>query len=55
MDRADVLKYLEWFHRECDSGPAHSDVIIGLQDQFEEETGTLVPERYRYRDDFEND
>lgn len=49
------LEYLQWFASHADFGPAHMDVMIWLQDQYEAKTGKRVPEGYRYRDDIDEE
>ena len=49
--RATELEYLEWFRCNADFGPAHEDVIQILDEEFEEETGKLVPKGWRQADD----
>ncbi len=44
---ATEIEYLRWFFINCDFGPAHSDVMLEMYDDFERETGTAVPIDYR--------
>ena len=46
MPQASELEYLQWFFANADFGPAHSDVIEMLNEQFEQETGKCLPEGY---------
>lgn len=48
MDKATELEYLQWFYANADFGPAHGDVMIGLQEEFTEKTGKAVPDGYEY-------
>ena len=41
------LKWLEWFANNVDFGPAHGDVMIMMQEQYEKETGRPVPEAWK--------
>ena len=43
------LEFLEWFFEDCNFGPAHEDVISCMVDDYEEQTGQVVPEEYDYR------
>jgi hypothetical protein len=36
--------WIEWFYANADFGPAHSDVMIMMMDDFEEETGKSLPD-----------
>jgi hypothetical protein len=40
------LEFLRWFYSTCDFGPAHSDVIDMLKEQYVAETGKPIPEGY---------
>lgn len=42
----DELEYLQFFHSECDFGPAHEDVVYLINQAFTEETGKPVPGGY---------
>ena len=42
----DELEYLQWFYGACDFGPAHSDVIYIMKENYKEETGKNIPEGY---------
>lgn len=46
-ETATEMEWLEWFCQACDFGPAHEDVVMLMQEQFEEETGKRVPEMWR--------
>lgn len=45
-ERAAELEWLKWFYQNCDFGPADGDVRASLRDEFQQETGKLVPEGY---------
>ena len=47
---ATELEYLRWFFIHIDFGPAHEDVVDLLNDQFQEQTGRLLPEGYGRED-----
>ena len=49
--RADELEYLRWFASVVDFGPADDDVQRAYQEDFEQETGKLVPEGWRIAGD----
>lgn len=49
QDYATELEYLAWFYANADFGPAHEDVMCGLQDDFKNATGRRVPKDYDYR------
>jgi hypothetical protein len=42
------LEYLRWFRINADFGPSEGDVIIGMEERYEEETGNKVPEQWKY-------
>lgn len=46
--QATELEWLQWFYQNADFGPAHEDVIMILQEEFEEETGKQIPKGYKY-------
>lgn len=48
MNKATPLEYLKWFYMNADFGPAHSDVMYGLNERFKEDTGKDIPEEYVY-------
>jgi len=48
MEQATELEYLQWFFANADFGPAHDDVIIGMEEEFREETGKEIPDGYTY-------
>lgn len=48
MEKATELEYLQWFYANCDFGPAHCDVILGMEEEFRDETGLEVPDGYGY-------
>lgn len=43
---ATELEWLEYFYEEADFGPAHEDVVMIIQEQFEQETGKKIPKGY---------
>ena len=45
-ERATELEWLQYFYDMADFGPAHSDVVSIIQDQFMKETGKELPEGY---------
>ena len=49
--KATELEYLKWFYLDCDFGPAHSDVIYYMKEQFKEETGKELPDGYEEDED----
>ena len=53
MERATELEYLKWFRINADFGPASSDVIDGLNEDFMNETGKNLPEGWNYSQDGE--
>lgn len=52
-ERATELEYLEWFRLNADFGPADSDVIDGMNQDFMRETGKNLPEGWNYACDGE--
>lgn len=40
----DEFQYLKWFRCNADFGPAHSDVVHYMHEQFKQETGKQIPE-----------
>lgn len=48
---ASELEYLKWYRQNIDFGPAHGDVILCLDEQFEEESGKRVPKNWRDEED----
>jgi len=44
---ATELEYLRWIYRNMNFGPAHGDVMLGLQEYFKKRTGKEIPEEYR--------
>ena len=46
-DAMDSRHWLEWFFQNADFGPADTDVRMIMQEQYEKETGRLVPDDYR--------
>lgn len=41
------LDYLRYFHTHADFGPAHTDVVMAIQRQYEQ-SGKQVPEGWKY-------
>ena len=52
-ERATELEYLEWFRLNADFGPADSDVIDGMNQDFMRKTGKNLPEGWNYACDGE--
>lgn len=52
-ERATELEYLEWFRFNADFGPAESDVIDCMNEQFMKQTGKNLPEGWNYASDGE--
>ena len=50
MKKATELEWLKWFFQNCDFGPAHGDVIMGMMDQFKNETKKELPDGYSQED-----
>lgn len=42
-----LVDYLEFFHKNADFGPAHTDVVMAIQAQYEA-TGKTVPATWKY-------
>ncbi len=53
LPRATELEYLTWFRQNADFGPAHGDVVNGMNQWFMEETGKNLPEGWNYLSDGE--
>lgn len=51
--RATELEYLKWFRNNADFGPASSDVIDALNEDFMETTGKNLPEGWNVAQDGE--
>ena len=47
-EKASELEYLRWFYAHADFGPAHSDVMMILNEDFVDETGLALPDGYEY-------
>ena len=48
-DLFNEIKFLRWFYENCDFGPAHSDVILIMQESFlDEDPDNVIPEGYKY-------
>jgi hypothetical protein len=52
-ERATELEYLTWFRITADFGPAHSDVVTILNEQFMRKTGKNLPEGWNIGEDGE--
>lgn len=39
--------WLEWFYTNADFGPAHSDVVQMMREEYEVKTGRKVPAAYQ--------
>ena len=52
-ERATELEYLTWFRVEADFGPAHSDVMEIINDEFMDKTGKNLPEGWNIGQDGE--
>lgn len=52
-DRASEIEYLKWFRIRADFGPATSDVIEFLNEEFMEATGKNLPEGWNFMQDGE--
>jgi hypothetical protein len=50
-ERATELEYLKWFRINADFGPASSDVIEELDQNFMESTGKNLPEGWNLAQD----
>jgi len=46
MDKATEMEWLQWFYANCDFGPAHSDVVEIMKENFTTETGKALPVGY---------
>jgi hypothetical protein len=53
MERATELEYLTWFRVSADFGPADSDVIDAMNEDFMNETGKNLPEGWNIGQDGE--
>jgi len=49
--RATELEYLQWFYQNADFGPGDGDVRYFLDQEFQDETGLLLPEGYDNSED----
>jgi hypothetical protein len=45
-EQATELEFLKWFFYNADFGPAHSDVLEQMLENFKEETGKALPDGY---------
>lgn len=52
-ERATELEYLKWFRQNADFGPADSDVVDGMNEQFMKETGKNIPHGWNFQSDGE--
>lgn len=43
------LEWLRWFAQEAVLGPAHTEIVIAMEEAFERETGKKVPKDWSYR------
>jgi hypothetical protein len=50
-DKATEYDFLLWFYQNADFGPADSDVRIYMMEEFEEETGKILPDGYVCEDE----
>ena len=48
-------KYLVWFRRNADFGPASGDVVQYMHEDYEAETGCKIPKRWDNAEDYEDD
>ena len=55
MKQATELEFLKWFYLECDFGPAHSDVMAYMKQQFQKEIGKELPDGYGEYSESEDD
>jgi len=46
--QATELEYLKWFYQNMDFGPAHGDVMLALQAEFQQQTNKQLPDGYEY-------
>ena len=53
--RATELQWLRYFYENADFGPAHQDVIDIIAEDFTKETGMLLPIRYDWNEDEEDE
>ena len=52
-ERATELEYLKWFRCVVDFGPAHEDIVDGLNQSFIQKTGKNLPDGYNLAQDGE--
>jgi hypothetical protein len=52
-ERATEVEYLKWFRTHVDFGPAHSDIVDDLNEQFMDRTGKNLPEGWNVAQDGE--
>jgi hypothetical protein len=45
------FEYLKWFRINCYFGPAHEDVVMIMDEQYEADTGNKVPSNWRSEDE----
>jgi len=50
-ERASELDYLKWFRIYADFGPASSDIIDAMNEEFMRVTGKNIPEGWNYYSD----
>ncbi len=53
IERATELEYLRWFRINCDFGPAHSDVVDIMNQEFMSDTGKNLPKGWNMASDGE--
>ena len=51
LDPSAEIKYLRWFVSNCDFGPAHSDVVEIMEQEYTEKTGEDVPHGWSISDE----
>ena len=49
------LDYLKYFHNTADFGPAHEEVVLLIQQAYEQDSGFRVPAHWRYDDWMDDD
>lgn len=52
-ERATELEYLKWFRINADFGPAQSDIIDAMNENFMDETGNNLPDGWNVQQDGE--
>jgi len=51
MKKATELEYLKWFRINVDFGPADSDVIYAMNEEFKKETGKDIPDGWKEQEE----